>query len=174
MEKITVDEVKSSLEYKWHVLALKQNLWFLAVCIVLLVTGCLVLFVFKTDATPHTKSSAIVGLFLWILPFCHIVYHSCAKRYLLNNYQKFQVYETTLTSASRSVWFYFSTYFSVQIDDGGKFISTTTNPCFGNMRWGRDLQNIYHGSKVIGLYDSKKNVFYVLHKSLRNNSTTEH
>ena len=26
MEKITVDEVKSRLEYKWHVLALKQNL----------------------------------------------------------------------------------------------------------------------------------------------------
>ena len=35
--------------------------------------------------------------------------------------------------------FYFSTYFSVQIDDGGKFISTTTNPCFGNMHRGRDF-----------------------------------
>ena len=83
-------------------------------------------------------------------------------RYLLKHYNKFNAYEVVLDNVSTSYWYRGNIYYTVSIIDNGRRVGADTNPCFSNMVFSKFEPKDFNNKKVVGLYDSQMEKFYII------------
>ena len=163
--KITIEEIKESVEYNW-----RKNQIIILLYAWLLVAGVslLVPFAVSIDSIELIGMGFLIWLF-WMLfiglfIFVAILFYLNKNRYLLNNYQNFNAYEVVLDRFSTSYAYRGAIYYTVNILDNGVRKNVDTNPYFSNYLFSKFIPQDYNNKKVIGLYDSHKEKFYIIKK----------
>ena len=160
VNNFTKEEIKKSVEYGWRK---QQAMIFLFVILIIVV---ITLFIVLVSCLNYI----LLGLQIWIGitllyslifgPFA--LYYLYKMRYLLKNYSKFNSYEVMLDNVSTSIWYRGAVYYTVSIVDNGRRVSVDTNPYFSNMVFSKFILGDYNNKKVIGLYDSNIEKFYII------------
>ncbi len=159
----TVNEIKNSVEFQWRKSQVKSYLviWLIIVCLTIFIP------VIICASDDELLISGIVswlctigflGLFFW--PFSIFSYSK--MRYLLKNYQKFNSYEVVLDKVSTSYAYRRAIYYTVIVNDEGLSKKVDTNPYFSSSLLSKFSCEDYNNKKVVGLYDDKKNKFYIV------------
>ena len=160
VNNFTKEEIKKSVEYGWRK---QQAMIFLFVILIIVV---ITLFIVLVSCLNYI----LLGLQIWIGitllyslifgPFA--LFYLYKMRYLLRNYSKFNSYEVMLDNVSTSIWYRGAVYYTVNIVDNGRRVSVDTNPYFSNMVFSKFILGDFNNIKVIGLYDSYIEKFYLI------------
>ena len=163
----TVDDIKNSVEYQWRKRQIKLLLWS---C---LITGAFTFILFIVVFTVSSNYDAKfigLGIIIWLvtmaiyglilLPCCLFYYGK--MKYLLNNYKKFNSYETVLDSVSTSYMYRGALYYTVIINYNGLSQKVRTNPCFSSHFTSKFTPEDFNNKKVVGLLDEDVSKFYII------------
>ena len=96
------------------------------------------------------------------LPF--IAYYCYKMVYLLKHYEDFYSYEVILDNVSTSYAYKGAVYYTVTVCDEGISRQVSTNPYFSSSIFAKFALEDYNNKKVIGLYDSEREKFYIVKK----------
>ena len=159
----TKEQLKNSVEYQWQMWYCKMSIWiflvlFVATTIVPIAEGI---------ANPE---SVLLGFVVWlcmmafiaIVCLCISLFYYCKARYLLKNYQDFSCHEVTLNNICTSYGYRGAVYYVVDVEIEGQHKQVPTNPYFSSLRFSKFTCQDYNNKKVVGLYDEKRNKFYVV------------
>ena len=162
---ITIEEIKESVEYnrRKNQIIILLYAWLLIAGISLIVPFAVII-----DSFELVGMGFLIWLF-WMLfiglfIFIAILFYLNKNRYLLNNYQNFNAYEVVLDRFSTSYAYRGAIYYTVNILDNGVRKNVDTNPYFSNYLFSKFIPQDYNNKKVIGLYDSHKEKFYIIKK----------
>ena len=160
----TKKDIKNSVEYQWR----KNSFcWLLGIWAFIAVAMLFVILIIGFD---DIKSG--MGLQVWLivmsiysviyLPF--VAYYGYKMFYILKHYAEFNSYEAMLDNVSTSQMYRGAVYYTVTINDEGVTRQVDTNAYFSSSMFAKFTLEDYNNKKVIGLYDSRMDKFYVIKK----------
>ena len=161
----TKEDIKNSVEYGWR----KTSFcWLLGIWTFIAVAMLLsVLTIGFNDIKPG------MGLQVWLivmsiysviyLPF--VAYYGYTMLYILKHYTEFNSYEVMLDNVSTSQMYRGAVYYTVTINDKGITRQVSTNAYFSSSMFAKFTLEDYNNKKVIGLYDSQMDKFYIIKKA---------
>lgn len=161
---LTKEDIKNSLEYQWRKYQIKvfMIIWAIIVFFTILVT--LVVGLKNILLTLKITIGIVVSYSLVFLPFP--IYYLYKLVYFLKKAPEFSVHEVILENVSTSFWYRGYIYYSVSIVVDNKKVGADTNPYFSNSSLlAKFYPKDYNNKKVIGLYDSRLEKFYVIKKT---------
>lgn len=165
----TKEEIKSSVEYRWRMHDCKFMLIVNALIVIASLFNALDLEssgsndISMSDKFISSITECLITILyseVILLPFA--VYYVTKAHYLLSSYMKFKAYEVILDHPSKSYFFRGMFRYKVPIKYKSKTINVDTNACFSNSFLAIHSLKEYNNKKVIGLYDNKKNLFYII------------
>lgn len=159
----TVTEIKNSVEFQWRKSQVKIYL------VIWLIIVCLTIFIPFIDFVSDSEllisgivswlcTIGFLGLFFWSFS----IFSYSKMRYLLKNYKKFNSYEVILDKVSTSYAYRCAIYYTVIVNNDGLSTKVDTNPYFSSSLMSKFSCEDYNNKKVVGLYDNKKNKFYII------------
>ena len=164
MNNFTKEDMKNSIEYRWRKTSFCLLLGIWAVIAVVMFLG--VLIIGFGDIKPG------MGLQIWLivmgiysviyLPF--VAYYGFKMLYILKYYTEFHSYEVMLDNISTSQMYRGAVYYTVTINDEGVTRQVSTNAYFSSSIFAKFTLEDYNNKKVIGLYDSQMDKFYIIRK----------
>lgn len=159
------EDIITSVEYQWRKKSAKWLFILWAIIAVVMFLGILIIGFSDIKYIGLSLQiwlivTAIYSVFLF--PF--IVFYCCKMIYLLKNYEKFDSYEVMLDNVSTSYAYRGAVYYTVTICDENISRQVNTNPYFSSGIFAKFSLEDYNNKKVVGLYDSKMNKFYILKK----------
>lgn len=161
----TKKDIKNSVEYQWRKNSVKLlfNLW-AVIAVVMLFAA----FIISFDDIKNISLSFQIWLIVTaiysaiFLPF--IAYYCYKMVYLLKHYEDFYSYEVILDNVSTSYAYKGAVYYTVTVCDEGISRQVSTNPYFSSSIFAKFALEDYNNKKVIGLYDSEREKFYIVKK----------
>ena len=84
--------------------------------------------------------------------------------YILKHYTMFNSYEVMLDNVSTSYAYRGAVYYTVTINDEGVTRQVSTNAYFSSSMFAKFNLEDYNNKRVIGLYDSQMDRFYIVKK----------
>ena len=160
----TKEDIKNSVEYGWRKTSFCLLLGIWAVIAVVMLFG--VLIIGFDDIKPA------MGLQVWLivmsiysliyLPF--VAFYGYKMLYILKHYTEFNSYEVMLDNVSTSQMYRGAVYYTVTINDEGVTRQVGTNAYFSSSTFAKFTLEDYNNKKVIGLYDSQMDKFYIIKK----------
>ena len=161
----TKETIKNSVEYQWRKSSFCWLIGIWAFIAVAMLLG--VLIIGFNDIKPG------MGLRVWIIvmsiysviymPF--VVYYAYKMLYILKHYTEFNSYEVMLNNVSTSYAYRGAVYYTVTINDGGATRQVSTNAYFSSGVFAKFTLEDYNNKKVVGLYDSQMDKFYIVKKA---------
>ena len=158
----TKEDIKNSVEYKWrkNSFCLLLGIWAFIAAVMLF--G--VLIIGFDDIKPG------MGMQVWLivmaiysviyLPF--VAYYGYKMLYILKHYTEFNSYLVMLDNVSTSQMYRGAVYYTVTINDEGVTKQVSTNAYFSSGMFSKFPLEDYNNKKVVGLYDSKMDRFYII------------
>ena len=157
--------MKNSVEYGWR----KSSLcWLLGVWAVIAV---MMLFATLIGSLGDIKYIGL-SLKIWLivtaiysaifLPF--VAFYGYKMHYILKHYTEFHAYEVMLDNVSTSYAYRGAVYYTVTVNEDGCTIQVATNPYFSSSLFARFPLEEFNNKRVIGLYDSQMEKFYIVKK----------
>ncbi len=165
VNSLTKEDIKNSVEYRWRKTSL---LWVLGIWAVITVVMFLAVVLTSLDDMKYITLSLEVWLIVTaiysviFLPF--IAYYVYKMLYILKHYKQFNLYEVMLDNVSTSYAYRGAVYYTVTIYDDGTTNHVCTNPYFSSRIFATFILEEYNNKKVIGLYDSNLDKFYIIKK----------
>lgn len=161
----TKEDIKSSIEYGWRKASVK---WLLAIWAFIAVVMLFGILIIGINDTKYISLSfqiwlivmAIYGVIL--LPF--LTFYCYKMLYILKHYTEFNSYEVMLNDVSTSQMYRGAVYYTVTINDEGLTRKVSTNAYFSSSIFAKFTLEDYNNKKVIGLYDSEIDKFYIIKK----------
>ena len=161
----TKDDIKNSVEYGW-----RKNtvMWLVGVSAIVLVMMLFAMLIPSLSDIRHIGLSlriwlTIVAFYTVILiPF--VAFYSYKMVYLLKHYTEFNSYEVILDNISTSYAYRGAVYYTVTINEDGVTRQVNTNPYFSSGFFAKFVLEDYNNKKVVGLYDSQMDKFYIVKK----------
>lgn len=163
--RFSPEDIKTSVEYQWRKQSAQTHLFLYAAIIIL--TFFIALFMSATESIDFSSLGFVLGYCLIWIGLCtsplliSAILDYCKMRYLLKHYQQFHSQEVVLDKVSTS-YRRRSVYYTVTIDDNGTRRQVETSPCFSS--FSQFSCEEYNNRKVIGLYDSNRNKFYIIRR----------
>ena len=162
----TKEDIKNSVEYGWR----KSSLcWMLGIWAAIEVVMLFVLLFTYMDDTEYVG----LGIEVWLivtaiysailLPF--VAFYGYKMFYLLKHYTEFDAYEVMLDNVSTSYAYKGAVYYTVTVTHGGVSRNVCTNPYFSSSIFAKYALEDYNNQKVVGLYDSQLDKFYIIQKA---------
>ncbi len=161
----TKEDIKNSIEYEWRKTSAK---WLFGIWAVIAVVMLLVSVLTSLDDMKYIALSIEVWLIVTaiysaiFLPF--VAFYCYKMIYLLKHYAEFNSYEVVLDNVSTSYAYRGAVYYTVTINDEDFTRQVSTNPYFSSGIFARFTPEDYNNKKVIGLYDSQMDKFYIIKK----------
>lgn len=161
----TKDDIKNSVEYGWR----KNTVtWLLVTSAIVAVVMLFATLIPSLSDIRHIGLSlriclTIVAFYTVILlPF--VAFYSYKMVYLLKHYTEFNSYEVILDNISTSYAYRGAVYYTVTINEDGVTRQVNTNPYFSSGFFAKFVLEDYNNKKVVGLYDSQMDKFYIIKK----------
>lgn len=161
----TREEIKNSLEYRWRKDSVRD---FLLIWVIMAVLSLVVMLIFGIK----DLGFIFVGLQIWLivmalygvflLPF--LAFYCYKMHDLLKRYEHLPSYEVVLDSVSTSYMYRGAVYYTVTICDQGITRRVRTNPLFSSKVSSMFTLEEFNNKTVVGLYDSDKDVFYIVRR----------
>ena len=162
----TKEDIKNSVEYQWRKTSFCWLLGIWAVIAVVMLLGTLIMSL--DDIKYIGLSFQIYGIAIAIysvifLPF--LAYYGYKMLYILKHYTEFNSYEVMLDNVSTSQMYRGAVYYTVTINDEGVTGQVSTNAYFSSGMFAKFTLEDYNNKKVVGLYDSQLDKFYIIKKA---------
>ena len=165
---LSSEEIKNSVEYQWRKYQISM---LLGVWLLIAVTTLFVPFI-VIAVNNYDLELLGYGMLIWLCCIAFvglmfgggILFYSLRNRYLLKNYRNFNCYEVVLDRVSTSYAYKYSISYTVKIVDEGITKTVDTNPYFSNSFFSKFFPDDFNNKKVIGLYDSNMEKFYIVKK----------
>jgi len=161
----TKDDIKNSVEYGWR----KTSFcWLLGIWTVIAVVMLFATFIPGLGDIDYIDISFKIWLTITLvysalfLPF--VAYYGYKMLYILKHYAEFNSYEVMLDNVSTSYAYRGAVYYTVRINDEGVTRQVSTNAYFSSSIFAKFTLEDYNNKKVIGLYDSQMDKFYIIKK----------
>ena len=161
----TKEDIKNSVEYVWR----KNTVTWLFVTstIVAVVMFIATLIPALTNIRHFSLAvdiwlSIIAFYTVTLVPF--VAFYGYKMSYLLKHFTEFNSYEVMLDYISTSYAYRGAIYYTVTINDDGVTSEVNTNPYFSSALFSKFTLEDYNNKKVVGLYDSKMDKFYIVKK----------
>lgn len=161
--QFTKEEIKNSVEYQWRMFNIKYIL------IVWLIIAVFTLFSPVLISLKTGFDNLLLCLRIWLL--CNLIlgfifggsalYYYSKIKYLMKNYNSFKTYEVLLDKVATSFAYRGHIYYSVTLKDDNFKKTVNTNPYFSSC-FSKFTINDYNNKKVLGLYDSNLQKFYII------------
>ncbi len=161
--QFTKEEIKNSVEYQWRMFYIKYIL------IVWLIIAVFTLFAPILISLKTGFENLLLGLLIWLL--CNLIlgfifggfalYYYSKIKYLMKNYNSFKTYEVLLDKVATSFAYRGHIYYSVTLKDDNFKMTVDTNPYFSSY-FSKFTIDDYNNKKVLGLYDSNLQKFYII------------
>ena len=161
----TENEIKQSVEYQWRNNQIKilLGIWvFISVAFSTVPIMCVIMD-FETIGVALLIWLVFVIMFGIILGGFSLSYYF-KNKYFVKNYMNFSCHEVVLDKVVTSLMTRGSVYYKVTIYVGNVKKEVDTNPYFSNYLFSKFLPEDYNNKKVIGLYDSQMDKFYIIKK----------
>ena len=161
----TKEDIKNSVEYRWRLSSIKWLLVLWAVIGVVMLVVSLITYLYDMENIDLSIQIwlIVVGIYsVILLPF--VLFYGYKMLYLLKHYGEFASYEVTLDNVSTSYAYKGAVYYKVTINEGGRTIKVDTNPYFSSGVFAPFALEDYNNKRVVGLYDSEKDKFYIIKK----------
>ena len=161
----TENEIKQSVEYQWRNRQIKilLGIWvFISVAFSTVPIMCVIMD-FETIGVALLIWLVFVIMFGVILDGFSLSYYF-KNKYFVKNYMNFSCHEVVLDKVVTSLMTRGSVYYKVTIYDGNVKKEVDTNPYFSNYLFSKFLPEDFNNKKVIGLYDSQMDKFYIIKK----------
>lgn len=161
----TENEIKQSVEYQWRNRQIKilLGIWvFISVAFSTVPIMCVIMD-FETIGVALLIWLVFVIMFGIILGGFSLSYYF-KNKYFVKNYMNFSCHEVVLDKVVTSLMTRGSVYYKVTIYDGNVKKEVDTNPYFSNYLFSKFLPEDFNNKKVIGLYDSQMDKFYIIKK----------
>ena len=161
----TKEDIKNSIEYQWRKTSLCWLLGIWAIIAVVILFSVLIIgFDDVRIGLGFEVWSIVMGIYSAIyLPF--VGYYGYKMLYILKHYTEFNSYEVMLDNVSTSYLYRGAAYYTVTINDDGVVKQVMTNPYFSSGILSRFAIEDYNNTKVVGLYDSQTDKFYIIKKA---------
>ena len=161
----TKKEIKNSVEYRWRKTSLCwiSGIW-VAVTVVLFFALALTSLGDMKYITLSLKVWLIVVAIYSAIFLPFVAYYGYKMIYILKHYAEFNSYEVVLDNVSTSYAYRGAVYYTVTINDKGTTKQVSTNAYFSSSMFARFTLEDYNNKKVIGLYDSQIDKFYIIEK----------
>ncbi len=161
----TKEDIKNSVEYQWR----KTSFcWLLGIWVFIAVVMLFGTLIISFDDIKYIGLSFQIWLIVTaiysavLLPFA--AFYCYKMVYLLKHYKEFNSYEVMLDNVSTSYAYRGAVYYTVTVNDEGVSRQTATNPYFSSGLFARFTLEDYNNKKVVGLYDSQMDKFYIIKK----------
>ena len=165
---LSSEEIKNSVEYQWrkHQINILLGVWLFIVVATSFVPFSVI------TIRDYDLELLGYGMLIWLCCMVFfglifggfILFYFLKNRYLLKNYKNFNRYEVVLDNLSTSYAYKVSIYYTVNIIEEGISKAVDTNPYFSNSFFSKFTPNDFNNKKVIGLYDSNMEKFYIVKK----------
>ncbi len=161
----TKEDIKNSVEYQWRKTSAKWLFGIWAVIAVVMLFGTLIM---SFDDIKYIGLSFQIWLIVMAiysaiyLPF--VAYYGYKMLYILKHYEQFNSHEVMLDNVSTSYAYRGAVYYTVTVNEDGYTRQVTTNPYFSSSMFAKFTLEDYNNKKVIGLYDSQMDKFYIIKK----------
>lgn len=161
----TKEDIKNSVEYQWRKNAAT---WLFVIWAVIAVVMLFATLVMSFDDIKYIGMSFQIWLIVTaiysavLLPF--VAFYFYKMIYLLKHYEQFNSYEVMLDNVSTSYAYRGAVYYTVTVNDEGVTRQVTTNPYFSSGIFAKFTLEDYKNKRVIGLYDSQMDKFYIIKK----------
>lgn len=169
MNEFTTAEIKESVEYQWRI---AQTRIFLALFGIMSLFGFIVVTIvcsrIKLPIEEVLKYFLIAMLateiFFVVLFFPSVLFYYLKAKRLITTYSEYKSYVVTLDKPSTSYSYRGAVYYTVHIRDDKISKLVETNPYFSSSFFSKFELEEYNNKTVVGLYDEKKDKFYILKK----------
>ena len=161
----TKEDIKNSVEYRWRKTSfcLLLGIWAVIAVVMLFSTLIMSLDDMKYIGLSFQIWGIVTAIYSAIfLPF--VVYYGYKMLYILKHYAEFNSYEVMLDNVSTSQMYRGAVYYTVTINDEGVTRQVRTNAYFSSSMFAKFTLEDYNNKKVIGLYDSQMDKFYIIKK----------
>ena len=158
-------DIKNSVEYGWRKNTVKGLLIIWAVVAAVLLFAVLIASVGDMQYIGLSLEIwlIVVGIYgAALLPF--VAFYGYKMLYLLKHYEQFDSYEVVLDKVSTSYMYRGAVYYTVTVDVDGVSRWVDTNACFSGGVFAKFPLDEYNNKKVVGLYDSQMDKFYIIKK----------
>ena len=161
----TENEIKQSVEYQWRNNQIKIHLgiWLFISIAIFIVPLMGIIMDFEIIGATLLIWLVFVIMFGVILGGFSLSYYF-KNKYFVKNYMNFSCHEVVLDKVVTSLMTRGSVYYKVTIYDGNVKKEVDTNPYFSNYLFSKFLPEDFNNKKVIGLYDSQMDKFYIIKK----------
>ena len=161
----TKDDIKNSVEYGWR----KNTVtWLVGVSAVIYAVMFFAMLIPALSDIRHIGLSLRIWLTIaafytvMLLPF--VAFYIYKMVYLLEHYTEFNSHEVMLDNISTSYAYRGAVYYTVTINYDGVARQVNTNPYFSSGFFAKFVLEDYNNKKVVGLYDSQMDKFYIVKK----------
>ena len=162
---LRLEEIKNSIEYQWRK---SQINTLLVVWLFIAVITLFIPFIVTINYLEFLGFGMLIWLccmvFIGLILGAFILFYCSKSRYLLQNYKNFNCYEVVLDRVSTSYAYKYSIYYTVKIVYNGITKTVDTNPYFSNSFFSKFYPDDFNNKKVMGLYDSNMEKFYIVKK----------
>lgn len=165
---LSSEEIKNSVEYQWrkYQIGMLLSVWLFIVVVTLFLPFIVI------AINDHDLELLGYGMLIWLCCMAFIglilggfiLFYCLKNRYLLKNYKNFNCYEVVLDNLSTSYSYSHSIYYTVNIVEEGITKKVDTNPYFSSSLFSKFYPVDFNNKKVIGLYDSNMEKFYIVKK----------
>ena len=158
----TKEDIKNSVEYKWrkNSFCLLLGIWAFIAAVMLF--GVLIIGFDDIKAGMGMQVWLIVMAIYSVIYLPFVAYYGYKMLYILKHYSEFNSYEVMLDNVSTSQMYRGAVYYTVTINDEGVTKQVSTNAYFSSGMFAKFPLEDYNNKKVIGLYDSQMDRFYVI------------
>lgn len=161
----TKEDIKNSVEYRWRKTSFCWLLGIWAVIAMVMLFGTLIMSLdnIKYIGLSFQIWGIVTAIYSAIfLPF--VVFYGYKMFYILKHYAEFNSYEVMLDNVSTSYAYRGAVYYTVTINDEGVTRQVSTNAYFSSSMFAKFTLEDYNNKKVVGLYDSQMDKFYIIKK----------
>ncbi|MBE6917299.1 MAG: hypothetical protein E7470_05305 [Ruminococcaceae bacterium] len=165
MNSFTREDIKNSVEYEWRKSSLKSMLAIWAILTVVMFFALVLTSVGDMQYIALRFEAWLIVTAIYsaiFLPF--VMFYGYKMWYLLKHFAEFNSHEVMLDNVSTSYAYRGAVYYTVTINDRGTTRKVCTNPYFSSSMFAKFTLEDYNNQKVVGLYDSQMDKFYILKK----------
>jgi hypothetical protein len=161
----TKEDIKNSVEYRWRKNAFCWMLAIWGIAMLVMVFVLLLMGINEMEYIILILDSGLKVPFLFSIFFLPILlFYGYKMHYLLKNYEGFSSHEVILNNVFLSYRYRGAAYYRVIIEVEGEIMEVCTSPCFSNSVFTELTLENYNNKRVVGLYDSRMNRFYIIKK----------
>lgn len=160
---LTKADIKNSIEYQWRKNSLK---WVLVLWAIIIVVFFFAMLIGNAKDIAFALQICLIVTSIYSAVLLPFAFFYCYKMmHLLKHYKKFNAYEVLLDKISTSYAYRGAVYYTVTIESEGFTNYIDTNAYFSSGVFAKFPLEDYNNKKVIGLYDSELNKFYIIKKA---------